>query len=84
MYLKKPIETNEHAQSYYAASANWQTDYPQLESDLQVDVVIVGGGFSGIASALHLSERGFKVAVVEQNLVGWGASGPSPTPESAA
>lgn len=46
-----------------------------MSGDESVDVCIIGGGFSGIATALHLGERGFKVAVVEQNLVGWGASG---------
>jgi len=75
MLLKKAIETSEHAKSYYAASAVWETDYPQLEADLQVDVVIIGGGFSGISTAVELSERGFKVALVEANRISWGASG---------
>lgn len=75
MFLKKTVETREHAQSYYAASANWQTDYPQLESDLSVDVVIVGGGYSGVSTAVELCERGYKVALVEANRISWGASG---------
>lgn len=75
MFLKASTETNEHADSYYAASANWQTDYPQLESDFSVDVVIVGGGFSGVSTAVELCERGFKVALVEAKRVSWGATG---------
>ena len=75
MFLKSTAETKEHAPSYYAASANWQTDYPQLEGDLNVDVVIVGAGFSGVATAVELCERGYKVALVESNRIGWGASG---------
>ncbi len=75
MFLKTTTETKEHAPSYYAASANWQTDYPQLEGDLNVDVVVVGAGFSGVATAVELCERGYKVALVESNRIGWGATG---------
>ena len=64
-----------HTSSYYAATANWQTEYPELEGNQSVDVCIVGAGFTGIATALTLAERGFSVAVVEANRVGWGASG---------
>ena len=75
MFLKATADTREHAESYYAASANWQTDYPELEGDIEVDVVIVGGGFSGVATALELEELGYKVALLEANRIGWGASG---------
>ena len=75
MFLKATTETKEHAPSYYAASANWQTDYPQLEGDLNVDVVVVGAGFRGVATAVELCERGYKVALVESNRIGWGATG---------
>ena len=75
MLLKSTPDTNEHAPSYYAASANWQTDYPKLEGDISADVVIVGGGFSGVATAVELCERGYKVALIEANRIGWGASG---------
>ena len=75
MLLKSTPDTNEHAPSYYAASANWQTDYPKLEGDISADVVIVGGGFSGVATAVELCERGCKVALIEANRIGWGASG---------
>ncbi len=75
MLLKSTPDTNEHAPSYYAASANWQTDYPKLEGDTSADVVIVGGGFSGVATAVELCERGCKVALIEANRIGWGASG---------
>ena len=75
MLLKSTSDTNEHAPSYYAATANWQTDYPKLEGDLTADVVIVGGGFSGVATAVELCERGYNVVLIEANRIGWGASG---------
>ena len=75
MLLKSSIDTREHTQSYYAASANWATNYPELRDNLSADVVIVGGGFSGVATALELSERGYEVILLEANRLGWGASG---------
>ncbi len=68
-------QKQEHTSSYYAATVNEVTNYPVLEGDHQADVCVVGGGFTGIATALTLAERGFSVAVVEANRVGWGASG---------
>ena len=75
MFLKFNTDTNQHAPSYYAATANWQTDYPELEEAIEADVAIVGGGFSGVATAVELSERGYKVVLLESNRIGWGASG---------
>ncbi len=64
-----------HAPSYYAATLNDATRYAPLEGTVQTDVCVVGGGFSGIATALTLAERGYKVVVLEAQRVGWGASG---------
>ncbi|MEJ8474634.1 NAD(P)/FAD-dependent oxidoreductase [Roseibium algae] len=64
-----------HAPSYYAATANRQTDHPALSADVSCDVCIIGGGFTGLSSALHLAERGFDVVLLEAHRVGWGASG---------
>ena len=65
----------EHTGSYYAASANTITDYPQLKGEHSADVCIIGSGFTGISSALHLAEKGYEVHVIEANRVSWGASG---------
>ena len=61
--------------SYYSATLNEETDYPTLQGEVSVDVVIIGGGFTGVASAVELAERGLKVAIVEANKIGWGATG---------
>jgi len=61
--------------SYYAASANPARPRPALDGDATADVGIVGAGFSGLSTALHLAERGYSVAIIEANKVGWGASG---------
>ncbi|MES2356409.1 MAG: FAD-binding oxidoreductase [Pseudomonadota bacterium] len=73
--LKALKETREHTKSYYAATANWQTRYPTVEGNVSVDVCVVGAGFTGVSSALFLAERGYKVALVEANRIGWGESG---------
>ena len=61
--------------SYYAHSVGMQTTYPALLGDQQVDVCIVGAGYTGLSSALHLAERGYSVIVLEAEKVGFGASG---------
>ena len=73
--MKAIHQKQEHTNSYYAATVNEATDYPPLEREQKADVCVVGAGFTGIATALTLAERGYSVAVVEANRVGWGASG---------
>lgn len=65
----------EHTGSWYAASARYVDTYPSLQGDETCDVVIVGGGFTGVSAMLYLAERGYDVVLVEANRVGWGASG---------
>lgn len=65
----------QHTSSYYAASTNNQRDFPQLNQDIRCDVCIIGAGFSGLSSALHLAEKGFHVVVLESAKVGFGATG---------
>lgn len=69
------IQPQPHTSSYYAATVNQQLDCQPLKGAQSADICVVGGGFTGISTALHLVERGYKVAVVEANKVGWGASG---------
>ena len=73
--MNASIQKQEHTRSYYAASANETTTYPVLEGEQSADVCVVGAGFTGVATALTLAERGYSVALVEANRVGWGASG---------
>jgi gamma-glutamylputrescine oxidase len=45
--------------------------------ECRADVAVVGGGIAGCSAALHLAQRGYKVALVEARFVGYGASGRS-------
>ena len=64
-----------HVNSYYAATAHPGPVYPSLRENLDVDVAIVGAGFTGINTAIELADRGCRVAVLEARQVGWGCSG---------
>lgn len=73
--MKARNQKQEHTRSYYAATVSEVTDYPVLHGTESADVCVVGAGFTGVATALTLAERGYSVALVEANRVGWGASG---------
>lgn len=66
-----------HAPSYYAASAHPFPVQPRLLGTEQADVVVVGGGFTGLSAALHAAEAGYTVILLEARRIGWGASGRS-------
>lgn len=61
--------------SYYRASSNPQPDHPSLQGDLEVDVCVVGAGYTGLSAAIDLAAAGYSVAVLEAKGVGYGASG---------
>ena len=48
---------------------------PPLDGGSRADVAVVGGGFTGLSTALHLAEKGAKVVLLEAEEPGWGASG---------
>ncbi|ABK48068.1 FAD dependent oxidoreductase [Shewanella sp. ANA-3] len=61
--------------SYYNATIKQESNYPELEGDIRVDVAIIGGGFTGVATAVELAEKGYQVALLEANKIAWGATG---------
>jgi gamma-glutamylputrescine oxidase len=65
------------APSYYAASSPPAVPRPPLAGDAHADVAVIGGGIAGLSAALHLARRGYDVALLEANSIGYGASGRS-------
>ena len=63
------------ARSYYAATANPFVRAPKLEGEATADVVVIGGGYTGLHAALNAAERGYSVILLEAGRIGWGASG---------
>ncbi|GHD14410.1 NAD(P)/FAD-dependent oxidoreductase [Tianweitania populi] len=61
--------------SWYEANLPERPSYPQLDGDRQADVVIVGGGFTGLSAAAHLAKAGTNVVLIEAHRLGDGASG---------
>jgi gamma-glutamylputrescine oxidase len=64
-------------QPWYWASEPTPERRPALADDVDTDVCVVGGGIAGCSAALHLAERGYRVVLLEQEAIGWGASGRS-------
>ena len=62
-------------QSYYQASRNIETDQPKLVSDVEADVCIIGGGYTGLSTALYLAKEGVNVLLIESDKLASGASG---------
>ncbi|HEY2048424.1 MAG TPA: FAD-binding oxidoreductase [Caulobacteraceae bacterium] len=63
------------AGSWYAATATPTARHPSLTEDREADLVVVGGGCTGLSAALHAAQRGMSVVLLEGGKVGWGASG---------
>lgn len=48
---------------------------PMLQQDLEVDILIIGGGMTGISTAYHLKDSNLKICLVDQDLIAHGVSG---------
>ena len=60
---------------YWLDTSERGPDRSRTEVDGKVDVAVVGAGLTGLSAALHLARKGANVAVLEKEIVAWGASG---------
>lgn len=74
-YLDENDVAGRHAQSWYAETAGELPDHAPLAGAVRADVCVIGGGYAGLSTALHLAERGYGVRLLEAHRIGWGASG---------
>jgi len=61
--------------SFYEDSVWVRPSYPAFTGEMQTDVAIIGGGFTGLSAAYHLARGGVRVALFEKRRFGGGASG---------
>ncbi|HUX89694.1 MAG TPA: FAD-binding oxidoreductase [Gallionellaceae bacterium] len=73
MVTPQEVELTRH--SFYEASVKRLPPYLPLAGTITADVCVVGGGYAGFSAALELAERGYSVALLEAQRIGWGASG---------
>src|SRR5437879_13813451 len=62
-----------HEENYWLTTANMPHGTPNPLPEA-ADVAIIGSGFTGLSAARTLAKRGAKVAVLESQTIGWGAS----------
>jgi gamma-glutamylputrescine oxidase len=62
--------------TYYTATKKYELSFPSLEEDIDVDIVVIGGGFSGVNTSLELAEKGHtSIALLEARYLGFGGTG---------
>ena len=66
--------TDDPATLWHATAAVLPT-YPSLSGPAEADLLVIGGGFSGLSTALHAAEAGLSVILLEAHRIAWGATG---------
>jgi len=61
--------------SYYAATTRHLAPFAAAKGRITCDVCVIGGGYMGLSTALHLAQRGYDVVLLDAQRVGFGASG---------
>src|ERR1051326_3366342 len=75
--LRSPRATADSAMppSLWAATAPPGPSLERLTGSLTTEVAVVGAGYTGLSTALHLASAGIECAVIDRHEPGWGASG---------
>jgi glycine/D-amino acid oxidase-like deaminating enzyme len=66
--------TGQNLSLWHAVGRN-RKDRPSLQENLDADLAVIGGGFSGLSTGLHAAERGLSVVILEAEIIAWGATG---------
>lgn len=73
--IRPEINLPEHAASIWANSRSPSSSYAPLEGTETADVVVIGGGFTGLNAAAEVIKLGLSCVVLDARRIGWGASG---------
>ena len=77
LYQPPAYQTASLPNTYWAASGGSLPDCEKMPDDdtITIDVAVIGGGYTGLSTALELADNGISVAVFDAGRSGWGASG---------
>ncbi len=67
--------TRQTSKSLWTSTATDTPEWQHLDDNIDVDVVVIGGGFTGVSAAFHLAVGGASVALLEAHTIGFGGSG---------
>ncbi len=71
----EPLSDRSPPPAVYVRAAPEAPPSAPLDGPGRAQVAVIGGGFTGLSTALHLAQAGVQVAVLEAKEIGWGASG---------
>jgi glycine/D-amino acid oxidase-like deaminating enzyme len=76
LYETAAYDGSDNAGNFWRSTMETPAPAPALDRDIDTEVAIIGGGYTGLSTALHLArDHGIGCAVLEGQRIGWGASG---------
>src|SRR5205823_5462640 len=78
--VRKPLKeqampATAHLSYWHETTGELTSHFPTLETDMHVDIAILGGGITGLTAAAHLQQLGRRVVVLEAGQIGSGTTG---------
>ena len=75
IYHSDIYQFNKPVPSYWEATSSENLNLDKLQKDISSEIVVIGGGYTGLLCAINLIENyNLDVVLLEAGKVGWGAS----------